>query len=258
MTELYCDTERKQQVVLYTIPEEERTNLRIHMNNIRQRNESRPQELWDYLSATFTSLYNSFHSYRDPYVIYSHKSYVDGIIPAILSTICPAHQTLEEFKTAYENQPITPNQPTHAPRTHSTSALGRSYIEYHYYTLDPECVGTTSSRPFCVNQMEQGVHHPDQYRLRCCECHPYERAYTLIYCIERSETIKGGHLVFYPHYVEERADYVTSCVTPQKELDIPLNTGSAVLLSGDTYYTIQPLTGPGKCLLMMVDLYLKE
>lgn len=247
MTELYRDIARNQRVVLFTLSEEERKELQESSQKARARYDERPKNIFDSLSTTFTGIMDYLCDYYEPLVIYSHKDYLDAMIPASHSWIRPERTTTEQFTKAYQAQ---------RPRTRSP--LGRSYVEYQYYTISPDSVTANSLQPFCINQQKQGSHHPDEFRLKCSECNYYDRSYTMIYCIERSDTVTGGNLIFYPHYAEENADYLTACIAPQTDLDVPLREGSAILLSGDTYYMIQPMRGQGVCRLMIVDLYLND
>lgn len=86
-------------------------------------------------------------------------------------------------------------------------------------------------------------------------------SYTLLFCIQRDEGFQGGNLVFYPQYEEENSitaalsQLITQCRIPYKELDVPFSPGTMILLSGETWYSMEPLRGKGTCLLMMIDFF---
>lgn len=93
---------------------------------------------------------------------------------------------------------------------------------------------------------------------------PPAATYTVVYCLKRDETLKGGHLVFYPQYHEENTftelltHLVTRCSSIQREIEVPLRKGSVVILSGDVCHALQSFQGHGECILMMYDVYLSK
>ncbi len=143
----------------------------------------------------------------------------------------------------------------------SISSILSYQTNYIRYRVE-EGQKTYKNIPFCLN-MTPTDEYVSTNANRICYYNdiPYV-SYTVIYCLTRDETLNGGHLVFYPNYEEELAptnllkQYMTQCSMAQHELDLPLTVGSVIVLSGDVYHAIQPFTGHGDCILLMVDLYL--
>ncbi len=146
---------------------------------------------------------------------------------------------------------------------HPLSSISRilsyqtNYIRYRV----KEGEETYKNTPFCLNMVPTDEDVSTNARRICYYDFPYI-SYTVIYCLTRDETLKGGHLVLYPNYEEEFAttnvlkQYITQCSMVQHELDVPLTAGSVIILSGDVHHAIQSFTGHGDCILLVVDLYL--
>lgn len=139
-------------------------------------------------------------------------------------------------------------------------------ISYRRYELTDEKPLTQKGLPFSLSRCVLGSddYPHDGYRLsHVVDQNPIRRyrEYTALFCIQRDEGLQGGTLLFYPRYDEEStfestlSDLMTQCALPRKELEVPFPPGTMILLSGKTWYSMEPLRGKGTCLLMIVDFF---
>lgn len=88
-----------------------------------------------------------------------------------------------------------------------------------------------------------------------------EKGNSVLFCITKEEGITECELTVYPHFEEEVSisnvtyDIFTQCSTYNKELHVPLQEGSIVVLSNSTHYSLHHIKGKGKCHIMIVSLY---
>jgi hypothetical protein len=84
---------------------------------------------------------------------------------------------------------------------------------------------------------------------------------SVMFCIAKEEGITECELTVYPHFEEEVSvssisyDLLTQCSVYNKEINVPLQQGSIIILSKSTYYSLHRIKGKGKCHIMIVDLY---
>lgn len=137
-------------------------------------------------------------------------------------------------------------------------------VSYRRYQLNEDTPMTYKESPFSLThcRLSDGLHPYENYRMEYVyDQNPNQRfrEYTALICIQRDEGLQGGNLILYPQYDEENtmssilSQLAGECSLPRKELEIPFPPGSMVLLSGETWYAMEPLRGKGTCIVMMVD-----
>lgn len=144
--------------------------------------------------------------------------------------------------------------------------VGKAMVSYRWHRLTEDKPSTAKEQPFSLSQTisDDDLHPYETYRINHVYEQNYKRRYleySALFCIHRDEGVEGGSIVFYPQYEEENtisstfSQLITQCALPRKELDIPFTPGSMILLSGNTFYSMEPLRGKGMFLYMIIDFF---
>ena len=65
--------------------------------------------------------------------------------------------------------------------------------------------------------------------------------YGCIFCVRKDSGVNDGNIVIYPNFV----DVYNTCFTSHKEMDLPFDMGSVIVLNGSTVHNIPKITGKG-------------
>ena len=82
--------------------------------------------------------------------------------------------------------------------------------------------------------------------------------YVCIFCLQKDDGIKDGQLAIYPHFSDEckNFSYLSyPCFSYHKDMILPLEERSVIVLSGRTVYNIPNISGKGVMRLLSVVFY---
>lgn len=95
----------------------------------------------------------------------------------------------------------------------------------------------------------------------------YQEGYVCLVCIKQSADQKGGGVTYYPNFIEEvslssvltnlATQCIVPCATPNRELDIPLQQGEIIVLSGSTHWKMNPMKGKDDTHVIRLDFFKK-
>lgn len=230
MTTIYTNTETKYFVRYDTMKD---TDLEIWKACVTRTLNARAELEKNTFSSLIESSLRYFHSYVYPFSVYYTFS----------KEVTPIYKDLFS---------ITDKRPA-----------GKWILSYRRYELNEEGRQTYKGQPFSLTHSACGSHDDENYRLD----YVYDNNkvgfndYTILFCLQRDEGLQGGAILFYPHYREENTftstmgQLMSQCSLSRKELDVPFKTGSMVMLSGYTRYSMEPLKGKGTLLMMILDFF---
>lgn len=78
-----------------------------------------------------------------------------------------------------------------------------------------------------------------------------------IFCIQKDEGIKDGQIAFYPNFTDE-CKFGYGCFLPHKEMILPVEKGTVIILSGRTVNNIPKISGNGVMRFITVFFYKNE
>lgn len=234
MTTLYTNMENKYLVRYDTMKEENITYWKAEIERAIDISLRREKGYLETIGETFNSYFSYFNSYVYPFSLY-YRFRNESIV-------------LHLYKDLFS---ITDKRPA-----------GKWILSYRRYELVGDGRESYKSRPFCLSRSIPGDHSTEDYRLDFMyDENKGFKEYTLLFCIQRDEGLQGGSILFYPHYDEENnigstmGQLMGQCSLQRKELDVPFHTGSVVMLSGHTRYSMEPLKGKGTLLMMILDFF---
>lgn len=144
--------------------------------------------------------------------------------------------------------------------------IGNYLVSYRRYQLTDEHPSTEKKPPFSLTNClpGDGLFPIENHRMNYAYDRNHDwryREYTALFCIQCDDTLEGGTLLFYPQYDEESSisstlsQLITQCSLPRREMEVPFPPGTMILLSGNTWYTMDSLRGKGTCIIMIVDFF---
>jgi len=231
MTTLYRDPRQDYLLIHSTVDQATLARWKQQIEDYMERSEKENEKgFWNQLQHYMDTYFDS--SFAEPYTLYHTVTSAD-----LLSMFPP------------DKKPI-----------------GSYMVSYRRWQLDEEHPSTEKKAPFSLTNClpGDGRFSAENHRMNYAYDRNYDwryREYTALFCIRCDEGVTGGTLLFYPDYDEESSigstlsQLITQCSLPRREMEVPFVPGTMILLSGNTWYTMDALRGKGTYLLMIVDFF---